>query len=317
LASLLVSTSPPGCALAAVFLGAVRRVPTTYWVMDLVPDHLIVTGALSERSLPARIFHFVNRFVLKRVTHVVTLDRYMSQRLNRKFDVTQKLEIMPPWPHDDHVEPIAHADNPFRKEHGLDGKFVIMYSGNHSPYLPLDTVVQAALRLQDEEDLLFMFIGGGLGKKDLLETIEREKPRNMVALPYQPFDRIKYSLSAADVHLVSVGDPIVGVGHSCKIYGAMAVARPILALAPARSHLADLVDPNHIGWRVEHGDVDGAVATIRKILATDRKKLEAIGLKARQLVCDDYSKALLLGKFADVVESGLNGTGRRSGTPSP
>ena len=51
----------------------------------------------------------------------------------------------------------------------------------------------------------------------------------------------RYSLSAADAHLVSVGNESVGTIHPCKIYGAMAVARPIILLAPDPCHVSDLV----------------------------------------------------------------------------
>ena len=78
--------------------------------------------------------------------------------------------------------------------------------------------------------MVFLFIGGGNGKKQIDDFIEREHVENVRTLPYQPLDQIKYSLSAADVHLVAMGSEMVGIVHPCKVYGAMAVARPILLL---------------------------------------------------------------------------------------
>jgi len=306
LSGILVSTSPPMCSAAAIAIAAVRRVPIKYWVMDLNPDQLIVLERASEDALPVRAFNMLNRMILKRANDIVVLDRFMAQRLKRKRDVTEKLHILPPWPHEDHLQIIPHTQNPFRKEHGLESKFVIMYSGNHSPSSPITTVLKAALRLQDEAGLVFMFIGGGDGKKEVEDVVAEHKPANIVSLPYQPLSRIKYSLSAADVHVVVVGDAVVGVVHPCKIYGAMAVAKPILLLAPDPCHASDLVEPNGIGWRIMHGDVDGAVQTIRTIYQTDRDKIGAMGQKAKRIVHDRISKSVLLGKFADIVGQGLD-----------
>ncbi len=302
LACVMVSTSPPMCSLAAMTIGALRRAPIKYWVMDLNPDQMIVLGRIRETSLAARAFNWINRRILSAAADVVVLDRFMAERLNRKLDVRAKQTLLPPWPHDEHLAQVEHADNPFRHVHGLDGRFVIMYSGNHGFSTPVTTVLQAALRLQGEKDLVFMFIGGGVGKKEVDDTIARERPRNIVSLPYQPLSQIKYSLSAADVHLVSVGDTVVGVVHPCKVYGAMAVARPVLLLGPDPCHVSDMLAEHGIGWHIFHGDVDGAVATIRAVMKTPRKTLREMGRRAHELVTSRFSKEELCGRFCDVLE---------------
>ena len=74
LSCVLVSTSPPMCGAAAVVIGALRRVPMKYWVMDLNPDQMIALGRIKATSLPARIFNRLNRAVLARADHVVALE---------------------------------------------------------------------------------------------------------------------------------------------------------------------------------------------------------------------------------------------------
>ena len=160
LAAIMVSTSPPMCSVAALIIAFFRRVPIKYWVMDLNPDQMIAMNKISAGSLSARVFNAFNRSILKRASDVVVMDRFMAQRVNAKRDVSAKMSVMPPWPHEDDLEPIPHDSNPFRKAHGLDGRFVVMYSGNHSPANPIKTVLDAAERLQDDSRLVFMFIGG-------------------------------------------------------------------------------------------------------------------------------------------------------------
>lgn len=302
LRTLLVSTSPPMCSIAAMLIGFLRRAPIVYWVMDLNPDQMIELGRIKETSLPARMFNWLNRRILGRARDVVALDRFMAVRLNRKRDVSGKMAIMPPWPHEDALELVQHETNPFRKTHGLDGKFVVMYSGNHGFSTPLTTLLKAAVEMQDRAELEFLFIGGGVGKKEVEQVIAEHKPHNMRSLPYQPLSEIKYSLSAADVHVVSVGDTVVGVVHPCKVYGAMAVARPILLLGPNPCHVSDLIAEHRIGWHITHGDVEGAKRTLEKIMATPHAELEAMGLRAREVIRSELSKAALCGRFCDVVE---------------
>lgn len=301
---IVVSTSPPMCPLAAVIINLFRGTPITYWVMDLNPDQMIELGKASPNSLQVKIFDWLNRQILKRSQTVIALDRFMATRLQRKWDISNKLVIFPPWAMEDHVQPIAHTDNPFRKEHGLEGKTVIMYSGNLSIASPVDTILEVARRVSDLEDLLFLFIGGGLAKKEIDEMISREQSKNVRTFPYQPIDQLRYSLSAADVHLVAVGEKIVGICHPCKIYGAMAVARPILSLGPPECHVSDILADNNIGWTIQHGEFDRAEQIVRQIYSTSSEMRMEMGREALRLVNQKYGKQLLCGRFVRIVQLG-------------
>jgi glycosyltransferase involved in cell wall biosynthesis len=269
--------------------------------MDLNPDQLVALGVIRETSLVARVFDWLNRLVLRRASDVVVLDRFMAARVNRKLDVSAKLTVIPPWPHEDHLEAIDHRENPFRRRHGLDGKLVVMYSGNHGPSNPIATLLQAAKRLGDLPEMVFLFVGGGIGKKE----VDEAAGPSIRSLPYQPLHELRYSLSAADVHLVTVGDSVVGIVHPSKVYGALAVARPVLLLGPEQSHVGELVAENDIGWRVSHGDVDGAEQVLRRIARTPAAELAAKGARAKALVSNRLSKAELCGRFCDIIERGV------------
>ena len=304
-ACVFVSTSPPFTGAFGTVLARAKRAALFFWVMDLNPDQLIQTGAIGPRHPAALIFDAGNRFTLRRCDGVVALDRFMAERLNRKVDVSDRMDVLPPWPHEDHIEPVEHEKNDFRKEHGLEDKFVIMYSGNHGITNPVNTVLEAALRFQDRDDVVFMFIGGGVGKADVRRVLEEHQPKNIIDLPYQPMERLRYSLSAADVHVVTMVDPAVGCTHPCKVYGAMAVGRPFLFVGPKPSHVADLLEGQGIGWHSPHGDAAACVAQIEAILATPAETIRQMGRRARAFVDERYTQEGLVGSFCDAVERAI------------
>jgi glycosyltransferase involved in cell wall biosynthesis len=258
----------------------------------------VALGILRPTALPVRLFDWLNRRILARAADVIVLDRFMARRVIAKRDVGDRLSILPPWPLDDYLEPMPHESNPFRAAHGLQGKRVVMYSGNHGPNNPFSTVLEAAARLRDEPRLVFMFIGGGGGKKE----VEEARLPNVRSLPYQPLETLRHSLSAGDVHLVTMGDEVVGIVHPCKVYGAMAVARPILYLGPEESHIADLLRRESIGWALRHGDVEGTARFCRQLLIMPDEELVSRGLRARALIESELSKSILCGRFCDLIE---------------
>jgi glycosyltransferase involved in cell wall biosynthesis len=300
--AVLVSTSPPFAGIGGSLVSLIRRASLTWWVMDINPDQMVTSGRLSATSPIARVFDAMNRMTLRRASHVVVLDRFMRDRILAKQNVAEKIAVIRPWAHEDRLAPLPHAENPFRTQHGLSGKFVVMYSGNHGFSTPVATLLSAAQRLASMPDLMFVFIGGGVVKKDIDAIVSREKPPNILSLPYQPIEVIRYSLSAADVQVVSIANETVGVAHSCKIYGAMAIGRPVLSLGPRASHAGDIVVQEKIGWACEQGDVEGLVATLLDIVRLPREELEQMGSRAMRAIRDRYSRQRALNAVCDLIE---------------
>jgi colanic acid biosynthesis glycosyl transferase WcaI len=315
LSGILVSTTPPFCGAIGVFLGLLRRVPFVYWVMDLNPDQTIAIGKLRPGSAAARVFDALNRLTLAHASCVIALDEFMAVRLNAKRDVRRKLHVIPPWPIAEVPPAVPAAENPFRRQHGLTDAFVIMYSGNHSPANPLDTLLTAAERLADEPRIRFVFVGGGEGKKDVDAVIARGA-KNILSLPYQPLADVGHALAAADVHVVSIGDAMVGIIHPSKVYGAMAAGRPILSFGPTPSHLSELVEKHRIGWHVAHGDVVGAIQAIQSVVAAPPEVRREIGAKARAVITREFDRQGLRGHLCDLVSRLLENPSKESGAAS-
>lgn len=301
--AVLFSTSPPMVGALGLLIANLKHAASIYWAMDLNPDQLAAMGKLRETSAVYRLIESANRVILNRTRLTVALDRFMSERLHGKGRRPKRVIVIPPWPHESAVEPVAHDDNPFRAKHGLNGKFVVMYSGNHSPANPLDTLLKAAEQLSSDDGLCFAFIGGGMDKPRVRQFLKDHHITNALELPYQPLADLRYSLSAGDVHVVSLGDAMVGIIHPCKVYGAMTVGRPLLYLGPRPSHVADLIDAHGIGESVEHGDVAGCVAAIQKLREAGPDTRGNMGRTASRILQARLSERILNGQFCDAIET--------------
>ena len=298
--TLVISTSPPMAAIAALIIGMRPRVRVVYWIMDVNPDQAVALRVAKPASIAVKAMDWLNRRILRRANDVVVLDRFMAERVAKKWPgVKSKMTVVPPWPLESVTDPLPAEDNEFRHRHGLDGKFVVMYSGNHSPANPLETLLAAAEQLEDDPDLVFLFIGGGAGKRD----VERSRARGVRSLPYQPLSMLRQSLSAGDVHVVTIGDEMVGIVHPCKVYGAMAVARPILMFGPPENHVADILRCDGIGVQVAHGDVGAAVKAVQELKRKPRSELDAMGRRAQSVITSRLSRETLMGAVCDLIES--------------
>lgn len=273
-------TSPPLIAALGAGLCRINGGRLFYWVMDLNPDEAIAAGWLRKESLLTRLLEGVSRYSLDNSHRIIALDRFMRDLIVAKGVDAEKVRVIPPWAHNESVHFDVQGRDRFRQAHGLEGKFVVMYSGNHSPCHPLTNLLDAARELRDDDGLRFCFVGGGSEHKKVKAIAEAEQLPNVVCLPYQPMAELSGSLSAADLHVVVMGEAYVGTIHPCKIYNALTVQAPILCIGPMECHLTDILgdsdDPH--GAHAAHGDVSQTIAEVQRIrkLGTRSEQFERL-----------------------------------------
>ena len=233
-------TSPPLVSVIAAGYARLRGAKFCYWIMDLNPDEAIAAGWLAPDSFAAKWLERLSRFSLKQAAAVVVLDRFMQKRILAKGVAAEKIDVIPPWSHDSEVrfDPAGRAA--FRKTQGLENKFVVMYAGNHSPCHPLATLLAAAKELAvSNSDISFCFVGGGSEHGRVKKFASENHLLNVVCLPYQPLGALSGMLSAADAHVVVMGDAMLGLVHPCKIYNIFAVGAPVIYIGPEPSHVTE------------------------------------------------------------------------------
>jgi colanic acid biosynthesis glycosyl transferase WcaI len=258
-------TSPPLISFLSSLAVPSRATRLVFWSMDLNPDEAIAAGWLSEKSLAARVLSRMMLYSLKRAAVVVALDRFMKDRIEAKGIPAAKVLVVPPWSHDDSVRFDPAGREEFRANYKLSDKFVVMYSGNHSPCHPLETLLQAAERLAENAGVAFCFVGGGSEFVKVKQRARDRCLRNVVCIPYQSIEKLSGSLSAADLHVVVMGEPYVGIVHPCKIYNVLALRKPFLYIGPNESHVTDIVGQSD-AYVSAHGDVEGVVANILRAM---------------------------------------------------
>jgi colanic acid biosynthesis glycosyl transferase WcaI len=273
--AVVAMSTPPLVAGLGAAVRALGRSRFVYWVQDLYPDIAVEFGMLGRRSLATRFLDLASRLILGRADAVVALGEAMVDRISRKGIPPERIRVIPNWADGSAIRPVQRDENPFRKAHDLVGKHVVLHSGNIGRGHDMSTLLAVAEALRAEPDLVFLFIGEG-ARKALVEDASRRNPAIRL-LPYQPREELSRSLSAGDVHVIAQDANLEGLIEPSKLYGAMAVGRPILYIGPRGSEVARTILRENIGEVIANGDVGSAVAAFRRLLGGD----DAMGNRAR------------------------------------
>jgi len=262
--TVIALTSPPLISWLASLFTRMKGGRMIFWVMDLNPDEAIAAGWLGQNSVTAKMLAKLSQSSMQHAEKIIVLDRFMKQRIAAKGIPEHKIEVISPS-RDVTVAFDEKGREAFRQRHGLAEKFVVMYAGNHSPCHPLHTLLAAAKQLQARDDIVFVFVGGGSELSKVEDFVRTNQLENSRCLPYQPQAELAALLSAADLHLVIMGEAFPGIVHPCKIYNIMATGSRFLYIGPEESHVADIIsrlsDRQQASW-AQHGQVDEVVNSI-------------------------------------------------------
>jgi colanic acid biosynthesis glycosyl transferase WcaI len=299
---IVVETDPPLLSLIGGLLQRWRKIPLVVYLQDIHPDIGVALGKLRDswltRLLRRRLFA-----VYRRADRVVVLSRDMRQRLLDGGVDQQRVVIVPNWVDTALIRPIKQR-NAFRRNHGLDGRLLVMYSGNLGLCQRLEDVVAAAERLKMRTDLLFLLIGDGAMRSRLEQQVRDLALTNVRFLPYQPKARLSESLSAADLHLVPLDPRVADCLMPSKLYGILASGTPLLAIAPQECELADLVRQHRVGQVVAAGQPQVLATAIEEVVA-DPEEIDAMGRRARDLAEKRFDRHQVTARFAQLLKSVL------------
>lgn len=245
---IVTKTDPPMLKVLGPLLARLTGARAVHWAQDLYPEVAEEVEVLSRGGKVARWMRSLSTWALTGHDHIVTVGRCMKERLVQDRGLSaERVSVIPNWPPSS-VAPVSHEENPFRREHDLDDRFVVMYSGNMGLAHPFDAVLNAAARLREERpDIRFVLIGDGPRKEALQRQVARRGLSTVQFLPFQPRERLAESLSAADLHLVTMQEKLEGLVVPSKLYGALGAGRPSLFLGPAGSEAARVVDEHECG----------------------------------------------------------------------
>ena len=286
----LVSTNPPFCPWIMGFINLVFRRPYILIQYDIYPDVLERMGILSPASPLYRLFLWLNRLSISRASATVTLSTDMKETLLRQFsETTPDISIIPNWADTITYQPIKADENDFIREHGLEGKFVVMYSGSFGATHDMESMLEAADELRCVHGIVWLFVGKGTRYPEIKSKIHKMDLGNVRLLDWQPLERVPLSLAAADCQIVTLDAAYSGISFPSKFYTSLSVGAAIMAIAPSDSDLAQVVRSEQVGCAVEAGAGKQLAAAIMELYSSP-ERTRVLRRNSRQLAISCYDE---------------------------
>ncbi len=285
----LVVTAPPSLPVTTTLAAMLKGASLTLLVQDSYPEILIAVSAVKPNSFFVKFVNLANHWVYKYAEKIIVMGRDMNELFAAKTQgLNATIVTIPNWADLESIHPTPRDQNALLKELAIEHKFVFMYAGNIGHPTDVETIIAAAEILHECDEYHFVFIGAGVKKKWLDNTVASRALKNVTILDYRPREEQIVFLNACDVGLVALVKGMWGTAMPSRTYNIMAAGRPILALTDEGSELAQVIDEEKIGVHIEPGDPDALAAEIVKMYEK-RSDLQEMGERARTAALGKYS----------------------------
>lgn len=298
-----VMTDPPLIVNTVLKLRAQLGGRVIHHVDDVYPDLAMALGSLPQHGLvPSLLDRWVTEG-LRNCDQVLALGECMARVLKAKGVNDDRLAITPPWADGSKLYPLGHGENRFRQEIGIPrDDVVVMYSGNMGLGHRFETILEAARSLAPDDKVHFVFIGDG-AKKSQIEAFRRtHNLKNIIMLPYQPKERLRETLSAGDIHLISLDAKVQGFIVPSKLAGILAVGRPVVFLGDDQNSVAAAILGGSCGYVIPEGDVGKLKESLRRLRENSEHR-KRLGESARHLFVREYDRAVVVPKIIAKIEN--------------
>jgi colanic acid biosynthesis glycosyl transferase WcaI len=289
-------TDPPVIGVIGVLVARRHRVPFVQVYMDLYPDIAVALHRVDNRVL-VWFWHRLNRVVRSTAVLVVVVGRDMRERLLAQGVPADKIVVRPNWT----TEPKATPSDAeaVREAMGWTSRAVVMFAGNLGLAQGLDVMIDAAVRLQPHQEILFVLVGDGAAKAYLQRKVEALGLSNVIFQPYRPHEEAQVLVAAADLHVISLAKGLLGTATPGKVYEIMAAGKPFVAAVQEGSEIARLVDEHDCGIRVDPGD---GAAMADAILAVRGHGGSDMGRRGREAFEAAFTREIATEAYRDLLE---------------
>lgn len=303
------TTAPP--VLGGV-LGRLGKIITKgrylYVIQDFNPEQ-IEAIAYSKNKFMIKALRCIDYKTCKKADALVIIGRDMQETLDKRFpDGSIKGRYIHNWVDEVEMYPLDKNDSmvvSFKQKYKLQDKYVLMYLGNLGLYYDLLELLKIAGTFQDKKDVVFVFVGSGALESLMKDYVKENNLNNIIFIPYVSGSDLLAAMNVADVHIVTNARGIKGVSVPSKIYGIMAVNKPVFGILEQGSEIWNVIEEADIGLVCETGNYIEIKDSIRYLIE-NRETIVEKGCRSREILLNRFSKEDSVKKYKFIMNQLLN-----------
>ena len=297
--AIILTVPPLLITLPATILGWLYNCPVVLNVQDILPEAAVRIGLLKNKWM-IRTLTSVEKFAYRTAHSISVIADGFRENLVDKGVPINKIVCIPNWVNVNFIRPLPKEKNSWISSHQLDGKFVVLYSGNIALTQGLEIVIEAAVCLRYIKEIVFVIVGESIALERLQEYCLLNGADNVLLLPLQPREKLPEMLAASDVGLIVQKRNVISFNMPSKIPLLLASGRPIVGSVPVTGTAAKAIQLSGGGIIVEPESPDAMAAAVHNLYANPTLGAR-LGNAGRQFAEENYSLEQALDRYEELL----------------
>jgi glycosyltransferase involved in cell wall biosynthesis len=294
------TSTPLTIGIPAIAARWFRRKKFIFEVRDQWPESVVEVGVIRNKFLIS-ILMWLEKFIYKNASAIVAVSEGMAEGIRIVAGQSKPIYVVPNGADLNLFRPDIDGGD-VRKKNDWNGKLVFLHAGTMGKVNNLDFVIEAAGKLKESRDILFVLIGQGSRKNALGNRIKELGLTNVQIIPSVPKKQLPPILAATDVVISIIGNiPIIERHASLnKFYDGLAAGKPMLL--NYYGWQGELLEEKDAGFGCKLCDVDEFAEKVLH-LNRHRELLPEMGKNARQLAVSEFDREKLADQLLSAIEA--------------
>lgn len=302
-AILVFMPSPITSVIPAIPLKWAKKAHLAVWIQDLWPESLAATGHLRHPLLLKLV-----GWLVKGIYHFTDSLLIQSRAFRDPVGRLAKSDKIVYYPNSVDLQPVLHdkeAGLPDELVQLLGSNFCLVFAGNIGKAQSIETIVEAAKRLQDHEHIKIVLVGSG----SMLEWVKNQKQtfdlNNLVLTGRYPMQSMPTIYKYAAALLVTLKDEeIFSYTIPSKIQAYLSTKRPIIAALNGEG--TRIIEESGAGLTGSAEDAEKLAANILAMYAMSQTRRDEMGANGYDYYREHFEMRSQAQRLIEILAERIN-----------
>ena len=293
------SSTPLTVGITAMVIKWAKHIPFIFEVRDQWPEIPIELGIITNRFF-IKILLWLEKTIYKNCSSLIALSPGQADGIRAVLTEEKSIMVIPNSCDID----VFRSDidgSAIRQRRGWGDKLVLLHTGAMGKVNGLDFVINAAERLKEQSDIMFVLIGDGKQKPFLESRIKKLGLTNVEILSSTPKQDLPEFYAAANMGLVIIGNfPIIEHNSANKFFDGLSAGKPVLLNYSGWPR--KILEDNEAGLGCDLCSLDEFLEKVL-YLNSHAQQVEQMGQNARRVAVKNFNRDDLAEQALELISS--------------
>jgi glycosyltransferase involved in cell wall biosynthesis len=295
---ILVNSYPPVImGLTAYLVKKILKKNYIYHCQDIHPESSFYAGFI-KKNVFFNIIKMIDKKSCQKANLVVTLSEDMAETIKKRGIRNNHIIVL-----NNLILEVKEEDVLVPFSNLMDqNDFTVLFAGNIGNFQGLESIIEAAKLLRNNEKIKFIFMGDGSAKKKLIRQSGNSLEKTIFFIPFQPLNKAFFLMKKSNIALISLKPNIYKVAYPSKTMMYLAAGCPLIALVEEESELANFIHKKNIGYVCSQKNPKLIAETIKNAWE-NRKILENKRSRITEIAQDEFGKERILNEWSNIIKN--------------